>query len=159
MQKRAAGLTAVGLILATAAVGGAFRPTPNHPRTALWYFLLRKPGFTPSGPLIGAAWGVLDVLLIISGYRLLIAPPSDSRRVALAAWALSAIGVAAHPFLFFGRRSTAGGLAAAGSLIASSVTSTIAASRVDGVASVCSMPLVIWSSFAGLLSEEIVRKN
>lgn len=159
MQKSAAAFTAVGLVLATATIGGRFGPMPNRPRAALWYLLLRKPAFTPPGPLIGATWGFLDLLLMVSGYRLLVAAQSDNRQVALAGWALSVIGVAAHPFLFFGRRSTTGGLAATASMIAASAISIIASAKVDRLASLCGVPLVIWSIFAGLLSEEIVRKN
>ncbi len=159
MQKGGAALTALGLIAASAAIGGSFGPTPNRPRAALWYVLLRKPGFTPPGPLIGATWGILDVLLTVSGSRLLSAPRSDSRRAALAGWALSVLGVAVHPLLFFGRRSTLCGLAAAVSMIATSATATVAAAKVDRLAAICGAPLVIWSIFAGVLSEELVRKN
>jgi benzodiazapine receptor/tryptophan-rich sensory protein len=159
MQKGVAALTSIGSVLASAAIGASFGPTPAHPRTAIWYFFLRKPGFTPPGPLIGATWGLLDILLAVSGYRLLMAPPSRGRDVALGGWLLSVIGVAAHPVLFFGRRSKAGGFSAAASMIASSATASIAASRVDRFASLCGVPLVLWSLFAGLLSEEIVRKN
>ncbi len=159
MQKGWAAMTALGLITASAAIGGSFGPAPNRPRTALWYMLLRKPGFTPPGPLIGATWGILDVLLTVSGSRLLSAPPSDGRRAALAGWALSVIGVAVHPILFFGRRSTMGGLVAAGSMIATSATAAIAAAKVDRLAAICGAPLVIWSMFAGVLSEELVRKD
>jgi tryptophan-rich sensory protein len=35
----------------------------------------------------------------------------------------------------------------------------IAAARVDRLAAICGAPLVIWSMFAGVLSEEIVREN
>jgi hypothetical protein len=79
MQKGGAALTALGLVMASAAIGGSFGPTPDRPRTALWYLLLRKPDFTPPGPLIGATWSILDILLIVPGYRLLAAPRSERR--------------------------------------------------------------------------------
>ncbi len=159
MQKAAAAFMAVGFIVASAVVGGSFGPTPGRPRTAIWYTLLRKPSFTPPGPLIGATWSVLDILLIVSGYRLLMAPPSNNRGFALTGWALSGIAVAAHPILFFGRKSKTGGLAATTSMIASSAAAVMAAAKVDRLASICGVPLVIWSVFAGLVSEEIVREN
>jgi tryptophan-rich sensory protein len=52
-----------------------------------------------------------------------------------------------------------GGLVAAGSMIATSATAAIAAAKVDRLAAICGAPLVIWSMFAGVLSEELVRKD
>ena len=52
-------------VLGCALVGGA--NGPQQPRAALWYLRLRKPGYTPPGPAVGAAWGVLAPRLAFSG--------------------------------------------------------------------------------------------
>ena len=81
MNKQSAAAVAIGGVLTAAALGA--RNGPQRPRTALWYARLDKPSFTPPGPLIGAAWGVLELLLAGSGYRLLRAPRTEARAAAV----------------------------------------------------------------------------
>ena len=159
MGRTSALLIALGAVGASAFVGGRTGPTPDHPRTALWYFTLRKPAVTPPGPAIGAAWMALDALLVYAGYRLMTAPRSPERKVSLVGWTVSVAGVAVHSLAFFGRRSTLGGLAVAASMAASSVATTVAAFKVDRLAAFASLPLVGWTFFAAGLNEELWRRN
>jgi benzodiazapine receptor len=62
MNKSNAALIAGSAVLAAAVLGA--RQGPQQPRTALWYARLRKPDYTPPGPVIGATWGVLETLLV-----------------------------------------------------------------------------------------------
>ena len=150
-------LIAGGAVLAAALIGA--RRGPQHPRTALWYASLRKPSYTPPGPVFGAAWAVLDTLTGVSGYRLLRAKPGTARSVALSCWALSVAGIAGYPWVFFGRKQLGESAAVVGAMLASASTYVAAAERVDRPAAALGVPLVLWIGFAGLLSEEIWRRN
>ena len=144
-------------MLAAALVGR--RAGMQRPREAFWYDRLEKPAFTPSGATIGAAWTSLDLLLVITGSRLLEAPPSRERSTALLFWSLNLAGIAGYPWVFFQEKklgasalTVAGMLAAARALVSS-------AGKVDRLAAASAMPLVGWLAFAGLLSEELWRRN
>ncbi len=157
MKRSTAALTSGLAVLAAAAAGGA--SGPQHPRAALWYLRLRKPGYTPPGPAVGATWGVLEVLLAIGGYRLLRASPSRARTVALGGWTATLAGLAGFPWLFFGERRLGAGAAAAGAMLAAASTSAVAACGVDRASAGLTTPVVAWLAFATLLSEELLRRN
>ena len=144
-------------VLGCAVVGGA--NGPQQPRAALWYLRLRKPGYTPPGPAVGAAWSLLEPLLAFSGYRLLRAPASPARIVALSGWALTLTGLAGFPWLFFRERRLGASTAVAGAMLAAAATAAVAARRVDGPAAGLTTPVVAWLAFATLLSEELLRRN
>ncbi|MBC7799290.1 MAG: tryptophan-rich sensory protein, partial [Gemmatimonadaceae bacterium] len=120
---------------------------------------LRKPPFTPPGPAIGAAWGVLELLLAGTGYRLLRRPPSDARNAAVGAWSLTLLGLAGYPWLFFRRKRLAASTVASGAMLLSAAGTAIAAREVDRPAAAMTVPLLLWLGFATLLSEELWRRN
>lgn len=157
MRSKSAALLAGGAVFAAALIGA--QRGPQHPRTALWYASLRKPSFTPPDPAIGAAWAVLDTLISISGYRLLRAPPSPARSTALTSWALSVAGIAGYPWVFFGRKELGESTAVVGAMLVSASTYVVASTQVDRPAAALGIPLVLWVGFAGLLSEELWRRN
>ena len=68
MNKIAAALLSIGSVAGAGLVGAQFGP--QRPREAIWYASLRKPGYTPPGPAIGVAWGVLETLLGAPGATL-----------------------------------------------------------------------------------------
>jgi tryptophan-rich sensory protein len=144
-------------VLAAAAIGS--RSGPQEPRAAIWYASLRKPSYTPPGPAIGAAWTLLDALLWVSGARLLRARRGTPRLVALSGWTLTLAGLAGYPWIFFRARQLGGGTAANAAMLAAAGASAVAARRIDPVASLATVPLVGWLAFAGLLSEELWRRN
>jgi tryptophan-rich sensory protein len=155
---RGAALAISALAVAVAGAAGASNG-PQRPSTAVWYAALRKPAATPPGPAIGAAWGVLELLLVASGYRLLRAPDAGMRRVALGGWALTLAGLAGYPYLFFGRRGLASSAVASGGMLAAAATTALAAREVDDTAAGLTVPLVLWLTFATGLSEELWRRN
>ncbi len=157
MRKPAAACLSVGAVAAAALAGRS--QGPQHPRTALWYASLRKPSYTPPGPVIGTAWAVLDALLCVAGYRLLTTRPSAMRNAALAAWGLNIAGIAGYPWVFFGRKQLGASTAVAGGMLASAAAAVGTAACVDPVAAGAEAPLVAWLGFATLLSEEIWRRN
>ncbi len=150
-----AGVAAVGALLS----GAQFNPSPAHPGTALWYGRLRKPGFTPPGPVFGIAWTALDGLLAYTGYRLLNKRPNGARRLALGAWVLTLSGLPAFQWRFFGAHRSDEALGVSATMLASAVGLTAAASKVDGKATVASLPLIGWLIFATVLQEEVWRRN
>ena len=146
-------------VIAAALAGKRSAPSPDHPATAAWYVSLRKPPFTPPGPVFGGAWGVLYPLLGWAGYRLLAAPPSPQRATAVAAWAANVVAIGTHPYVMFGRKSLGPStvlltaeVAAAGGMVA-------AASRVEPAVAFSQVPLLLWTAFADLLNEELWRRN
>jgi translocator protein len=157
MNKIAAASLSTGAVVAANLVGQRFGP--QHPRTALWYASLRKPSYTPPGPVIGVAWTVLDALLCVAGYRLLTARPGPMRTAAVAAWGLDVLGLAGFPWVFFGRKKLGASTAVSGGMLASAAAAVSTAACVDPIAAAAEVPLVAWLGFATLLSEEIWRRN
>ena len=157
MDKKSAAAVAIGGVLVAAALGA--RNGPQRPMTALWYARLDKPRFTPPGPLIGAAWGGLELLLAGSGYRLLHAPRTEARNAALGSWALTLVGLAGYPWLFFRRKQLGESTVASASMLAAALGIAAAAREVDRPAALMTVPLTLWLGFATVLSEELWRRN
>lgn len=157
MDKTASALMTGAAVITAAAVGA--RHGPQRPATAAWYALLRKPAYTPPGPLIGAAWGVLEMLLAGTGYRLLRRAPGEARNAALGAWGLTLLGLAGYPWLFFRRKRLGSSTIASGAMLASAAATAVAAREVDRPATAMTVPLLLWLGFATLLSEELWRRN
>jgi benzodiazapine receptor len=159
MQRSTAALFSGSVVLAAQVLGGRYSPTPNHPRTAAWYAALRKPSFTPPGPVFGIAWTGLDVLLGYSGYRLLVAAPSARRTTALGAWSLNLFGIAGFSWVLFGRKRLGEALGVTAGMVATSAASVATAATVDKRAAAADLPLLAWVVFATLLQEEVWRRN
>lgn len=157
MDRTAAKALSIGTVAGAGLVGSRFGP--QGPRTATWYASLRKPRYTPPGSAIAVAWGVLDVLLCVTGYRLMTKPATPSRNVALGFWTITVAGLAGFPALFFGKKSLNSSAAVAGAMCASAAATVAASARVDRTAAASMTPLVLWTAFATLLSEEIWRRN
>ena len=157
MNKLEATFIAGSAVIAANAAGA--RSNPQQPRNAIWYASLRKPEHTPSGPTVGAVWTTLDVLLTISGTRLLRSPPHPARTTALGCWALTVAGIAGYPWVFFERKRLDASAVTSAAMLASASAYVAAAARVDRPAAVLGVPLVAWLGLATLLSEELWRRN
>ena len=149
----------VGAMALTGWSGRKFSPTPEHSRIRRWYRLLDKPGFTPPGPVFGAAWGTIEAVLAYGGYRLLRRPGSPARNGAVGLWAVNNLLIAGWSGLFFGRRALGPSAVAAGGMIAVAGAYAAVAARTDKVAAATAIPLVGWLGFAALLAEEVWRRN
>lgn len=154
----AAGL-ALGVVTAALLVGKRASPSPDHPRTRRWYRTLEKPGFTPPTLVYPIAWTAIQASLAYGGYRLLRADPSPERTTALLFWTTNQIGVGGWSEVFFGQRSPGWGTLASAALGTSAIAYVSAAGRTDTVAARLGAPLVVWVTFATVLSEEIWRRN
>ncbi len=159
MNKTAAAVIAGSVVTVAQSIGARSSPTPNHPRTAAWYAALRKPSFTPPGPIFGIAWTGLDTLLGYAGYRLLISKQSSRRSIALGTWSLNLLGIAGFSWVLFGRKRLDEALGVTVGMLATSVATVATAAQVDRKAAYASVPLFAWVVFASLLQEEIWRRN
>ncbi len=163
MRNSVARTTAAGIattaVVAAQLCGKRYSPTPDHPRTAAWYAALRKPSFTPPGPVFGIAWTGLDALLGYSGYRLMVAKPSSARSLALGAWSLNLLGVAGFSWVLFGRKRLGEALGVTAGMVATSAAAVTTATLVDRKAALADLPLLGWVVFATLLQEEVWRRN
>ena len=159
MRQTTAAVIAGSAVVAAQLSGGRFRPTPDQPQTAAWYLALRKPSFTPPGPVFGLAWTVLDALLGYSGYRLLRAAPSPRRTAALGAWAVNLLGVGGFSYVLFGRKRLDEALEVTVGMVASAASAAALARQVDRRAAYADLPLLAWVMFAAVLQEEVWRRN
>jgi tryptophan-rich sensory protein len=155
----AAAALVAGAVALTAIVSKRYSPTPDHPDIERWYRGLKKPGFTPPDPVIGAGWGVAETLLAAGGYRLMRLPSSHGRNVALALWALNFATIAGWAKLFFGERDLDRSLADIAVELGAAAGYVAAAARVDGTAAALGVPYAAWAAFGSALNEEIWRLN
>jgi len=157
MNRKTAAVVAVGSVLIAATIGA--QNGPQRPTTALWYASLRKPRFTPPGPVVGAAWGALELLLAGAGYRLLQARGGEARSAAIGSWVLTLAGLAGYPWLFFRQKQLGSSAVASASMLTAALGTAAAARDVDRPAAAMTVPLTLWLGFATLLSEELWRRN
>ncbi len=146
-------------VIAAQLVGRFNSPTPDHPRTTAWYASLRKPSMTPPGPVFGIVWTGLDALVGYAGYRLLCAPATRARAVALSVWSLNLLGIGGFSWVLFGRKKLGEATGLTAGMVATAIGTVAASSPVDRRASLASVPLALWVCFALVLQEEIWRRN
>jgi benzodiazapine receptor len=159
MRRTSAAVVAGTAVIAAQLSGRRYSPTPDHPRTASWYAALRKPAYTPPGPVFAVAWTGLDALLGYSGYRLLAAAPSPRRALALGTWSLNLLGVAGFSWVLFGRKRLDEALGVTAGMVATAAAAAATASAVDRRAASADLPLLGWVLFASVLQEEVWRRN
>lgn len=159
MRNGLAAIMASSAVALAQFTGARSSPTPNHPGTAAWYAALRKPSFTPPGPVFGIAWTGLDILLGFAGYRLLTSKPDRTRTVALTAWSLNLLGIAGFSWVLFGRKRLDEALGVTAGMVVTSSATVATAAMVDRKAAYASVPLLAWVAFATVLQEEVWRRN
>ncbi len=159
MNKGLAAVLAGSAVVGAQLAGRQYSPTPDHPRTAAWYASLRKPSYTPPGPVFGVAWTFLDALYGYSGFRLLSARPTGWRAAALAAWAINVLGIGGFSWVLFGRKQLDEATGVTAGMLAASIAGVATATRVDRRAAWAGVPLAAWVAFASLLQEEVWRRN
>ena len=159
MNRTHAAFTTTAAVMTEQLVGAQWNPGPTQPRTAAWYAALRKPSYTPPGPVFGLAWTALDALLAYSGYRLLTAPASPRRTAALAAWSSNLLGIAGFSWVLFGRKRLGEALGVTAGMVVTASATAGTAALVDRKAAYADVPLLAWVAFAPLLQEEVWRRN
>jgi translocator protein len=134
-----------------------------------WYRGLSKPSWTPPDAVFGPVWSVLYLLMgtasvlvaragrTLPKYASEVAQPSTDR--ALGAFAVQLVLNLGWSVLFFGlRRPRAAGVELV-ALWAGIAATVIAFARVPLAAGLLLLPYLAWTSFAGLLNAEIIRRN
>ena len=144
-----------GLTLGAAALGSvAHRKSPD-----LWYKMLRKPPFQPPAWVFGPIWTALYGLIATSGYRVWKSTPSQPRARALALWGTQLALNSAWSPLFFGARRKRAAFVDLLALLGVAAAYAETSRKVDKTAAAMVIPYLGWLAFAGLLNEEIIRRN
>lgn len=155
MDPRRAALIAASLVFFDSLLG----QLATIPNLEPWYAGLQKPGFTPPNGLFGPVWTLLYALMALAFWRILIAPPTPARKIALALFLAQMALNAIWPFAFFAAQSPLLGLIDILPQWALVVAATLAFFRLDRLAGLCLLPLALWVGYAGLLNFAIWRLN
>ena len=147
--------TVIGLATLLTATAGARATVRGKP----WYRLLRKSSLNPPAAAFGPVWTALYASSALSAARVYRADSSPARTRALALWATQQAFNAAWSPLFFGQRKPRAALVDLGLLWSTLGSYLLQARKVDRTAAALVLPYLAWVSFAGLLNEEVVRKN
>ncbi|HEX6421524.1 MAG TPA: tryptophan-rich sensory protein [Acidimicrobiales bacterium] len=153
-----AALVGFAAVAGAAAAGGAL-VGPARPATMRWYRSLAKPPFQPPASVFGPVWSVLYGAIALSGWRVWRRPAAPDRTRALRLWAAQMAANAAWTPLFFGARRPGIALADLAAQLSSTAGYAATAARVDRPAAALMVPYLAWTAFAGVLNEEIVRRN
>lgn len=154
-----AGLLAAAAYVVPLALSYSTAPSPNHPRTLLWYKTLRMPSFKPPDAAVPLAWAAIETTLAFAAYRLLRRPGSPARSRALAWLGANVVAIGGWSRLFFGQRNLPASTIAAATMIGSGAAFVAEARKVDGSASAAGVPFVAWVAFATVLTAAIWRRN
>ena len=144
-------------VAATAILGSRFSPADGG--TGRWYRSLDKPPFQPPPVVFAPVWTALYATIAASGYRVWAAPEHPMRRPALGLWAVQMAANAAWSPTFFGARRPKVALGVLATQLAATAAYAAVSAPVDRAASGLMAPYLAWTGFAGLLNEEIVRRN
>jgi benzodiazapine receptor len=124
-----------------------------------WYRTLRKPPWQPPSWTFGAVWTPLYATIAWSAGHAVLHTRGAARRELLTAYGINLAANAAWSYLFFGRRSTLGGLAGTLALDASNADLVRRANRHDPVAARALLPYAAWCVFATALNASIAARN
>lgn len=153
---RAASLVVLILLCQAVGILGARFTAPEIPG---WYRGLRKPAFNPPNWIFGPVWTLLYLLMAIAAWRILQAPPTHARTLALAIFALQLVLNLLWSWVFF-RRHAVGAAVAEIILLWIAIGATTAAfARLDSLAAWLMAPYLAWTTFAGVLNAAIWRLN
>ncbi|MEO7335128.1 MAG: TspO/MBR family protein [Caldimonas sp.] len=159
MPPAVAALAASSAFLVPMLLSRSSSPTPDHPRTLLWYKALRQPSFKPPDIVIPLAWTVIESALAVAAYRLLRQPSAPRRNTALGWLALNIASIGGWSRLFFGRRDLPMSTVAAAAMVGSAAVYVAQAKKTDRVSAAAGVPLVAWLAFATVLTAAIWRRN
>ena len=165
-----AGVDARDLALGVAPlVAGTIVGLATNSRGTGWYRQLAKPSWTPPDYVFGPVWSVLYLLMGTASVLVARAgrtrpenasavgqPRTDRAQAAFAVQLALNLG---WSILFFGARRPKAAGAEIAALWVSIVATVIAFARVRLAAGLLLLPYLAWTSFAGLLNAEIIRRN
>ncbi len=141
-------------VVATSALG-QYATFPNLG----WYAGLIKPSFNPPNWIFGPAWTTLYALMAFAAFRVLKQAPSPARRIALILFFAQLALNAAWSWMFFAAHSPLLGLINIVPQFFLIIATVVAATRVDRLAGLCLVPLLLWVGFATALNAAIYTLN
>jgi translocator protein len=148
----------VALGLAPLVAGTAVGIATNS-RGSGWYRRLAKPSWTPPDAVFGPVWTVLYLLMGAASVGVVRADAQRSKGPAIGLYALQLALNLGWSTLFFGLRRPRPAVIELAVLWGSIAATIVAFARVRLAAGVLLLPYLAWTSFAGLLNVEIVRRN
>lgn len=146
-------------VFAAGAVGSRVGPSPDRPATSRWYRRLDTPSFQPPAKVFAPVWTALYATIAASGWRVWKHPPGSRRRRALALWAAQMAANAGWSPIFFGARAPRAALADLTAQLGLTGAYVATSAPLDPLAAALMGPYLAWTTFAGVLNEEVVRRN
>lgn len=154
--RRDIGLAALPLAAVVAVSAfGQWATFPNLP----WYAGLAKPWFNPPNWVFGPAWTALYALMAFAAFRVLRLAPSPARRAALVLFGIQLALNAAWSWMFFAAHSPLLGLIDIVPQFFLVLATTVAFTRLDRLAGLCLVPLVLWVGYATALNAAVYGLN
>ena len=119
-----------------------------------WYAALEKPWFTPPDRVFGPVWGVLYLMMAISGWLLWRGRGPDRRR-ALMLFAVQLVLNGAWSILFFGLKLIGPALIEIAVLLIAIGATIVAAFHISTIAALLLVPYFAWVCYATALNAAI----
>jgi len=146
-----------GAVVVSAAIAAKLAPGKTNPKRQAQYAQLDKPSFEPPKKAFAVIWPPLFLTLTLSGVRIWNAPASAARTRALGLWGLVQAMNAAT--MAWGPKNQTATLATHVGTLGGALAYLNEARKVDATSAAIVSPYIGWMTFAGLLTEEIWRKN
>lgn len=124
-----------------------------------WYAALAKPALTPPGWVFPVAWTTLYVMLGLAVAMVLNARGARGRGTAIALFVTQLIANLVWTPLFFGAHRVDAAVFVIVVMLALSIATTVAFSRIRVAAAWLMVPYMVWISFAGVLTWRIGQLN
>ena len=132
----------------------------TRPNLEPWYAGLLKPMFNPPNWVFAPVWTALYILMAFAVWRVLRLPQDTAgRRLGLVLFFVQLGMNAAWSWMFFGAQSPLLGMINIVPQMLLIFATINVFRRLDKLAALCLVPLLIWVSFACALNFEILRLN
>ena len=131
----------------------------TFPNLAPWYAGLVKPSFNPPNWIFGPVWTILYGLMAYAAFRIFKLAPSLAQRTAIVLFYAQLAFNAAWSWMFFAAHSPALGLIDIVPQLVLVVATATAFIRLDRIAGICLLPLIVWVTFATALNFAIWQLN
>lgn len=124
-----------------------------------WYVALEKPALNPPDWAFPVAWTIIYICMGLAVATVLNARGARGRWAGVATFAVEVLLLAAWQPLFFGAHRITAATALIAAMLLVGIVTTFLFARVRTSAAWLMVPLLIWVSFAGVLSWRIGQLN
>ena len=124
-----------------------------------WYATLVKPAFSPPNWVFGPVWTTLYALMGLAAYLVWRRHHGAHRTHALRLFALQLLLNGIWTPVFFGLRSTGGGLIVIIALLIAIIATTVSFWRLRPAAGILLLPYLAWVAFATVLNASLWYLN